>query len=428
MVACGDISTAEQNLLLRPRRNVRADHQRQTPAGIHDGVVGAIGFQAPVVGHERRRSGHHGTVSDTGNNHAHENQRRCGIEVEHEHVGSLHRVDDPVHRLTANFVGQHAAERTAGSVGQRGHQDHDAEQSLHGCAIGAVFTAGLHAHNVGGVGNHHRTSRAVESVDKEQHPCLGALRDRCHANGSGFFLVFLQRLVGVQRNFGVMVTRRGVFHVKGGNRTQNQDQPAKHLQRQLQRPIKGLQEVNFQRSQPQGAEAETSHHQTVNQALFGGVEPLHGRRTGASVHKANTITDGQREQHSEPQWTVRHETTQDGTATHHQDAPENHLGRTNFVLHGPGNQHNSRRNKTAHGIGQAQLAHVPFLVETVGSINGLGYAACIVDRTVFKNIFEVRPCVQNTDTEVGQHSEQQDAPALALFLSVSHGIRWNSSR
>ena len=215
-----------------------------------------------------------------------------------------------------------------------------------------------------------------------------------------------------------MVTRRGVFHVKGGNRTQNQDQPAKHLQRQLQRPIKGLQEVNFQRSQPQGAEAETSHHQTVNQALFGGVEPLHGRRTGASVHKANTITDGQREQHSEPQWTVRHETTQDGTATHHQDAPENHLLRTDLVLHGASYQHDGCGNEATHSIGQAQLANIPFLVETVGSVNGLGHTIKVVDRAVLKNILEVRPSIQNTDTEVGQHSEQQDAPALALFLCI----------
>ena len=225
-----------------------------------------------------------------------------------------------------------------------------------------------------------------------------------------------------------MVASRWVLHVKGGNRTEDQDQQTQHLQRQFQRPVKLFQEENFQRSQPQGAQAEAGHHQTVNQAFFGGVEPLHGRCTGAGIHKANTVTNQKCKHDGEQHRAVCKKATQNRTATDHQDAGENHLGRTNFVLNWTCDDHNKSRNEAAICIWPAQLGNIPFLVETVSSINGFGHAACIVDRTVFKDVLEVRPSIKNTDTEVGQHSEQQDAPALALFLSVSHGIRWNSSR
>ena len=186
------------------------------------------------------------------------------------------------------------------------------------------------------------------------------------------------------------------------------------MQRKLKRKVHGLQEEDFQRTQPHSAQTEAGNYQTVNHTFFGGVEPFHRSSTGAGIHKANAVTNQQRENSDEHHWAVGEEAAQDCAAANHQDTSENHFCWANFVLQGAGNNNDKCRNKTANGVGQAELGDFPLFVEPVGCINCLHNTLCIVDRAILKNVLQVGPCIQDTNTEVRKNTKNKNPPGFAV--------------
>ena len=204
------------------------------------------------------------------------------------------------------------------------------------------FATRLHTHNVGSVTDNQRTSRAVQGIYPEQRPCLPCFGNSTHANRSSFLLVFFQGLVAWGRCARQFIARSRiafwwVHHVDGSDCTQCQNQATQNLQRKLKRKVHGLQEEDFQRTQPHSAQTEAGNYQTVNHTFFGGVEPFHRSSTGAGIYEANAVTNQQREDDDKHHGLMGKEAAQECAAANHQDTSENHFCWANFVLQGAGN-------------------------------------------------------------------------------------------